>query len=74
MQILDSRAAELWQADRHFDVAFFWLVTVGAEHPVPAGKVEAEITISFPTNDRMMNPVHVGRHEEQAKDTIEPQR
>ena len=53
------------------------LMTVGrlrpvcAEQSVPPGKVEAEIAVRLLDDDRMVDPVHVRRDEEQSEPPVE---
>ena len=62
--------AELGQPDRHIRVPFFGLVFVGSEQPVPPGQVEAEIAVGLADDDRVMDPVHVRRNNNEPEHTV----
>ena len=50
------------------------LRAIGAEQAIPPGQVEAEIAVGFPSVYRMMDAMHVGRDDDEAKHAIKPER
>jgi hypothetical protein len=63
--------AELLDADRHRFVSGSGLRSVGTEEAVPPRQVESEIAIGFTHQDRMVNAMHVGRHNEPAQNVVD---
>ena len=50
------------------------LRTVSAEQAIPPGQVEAEIAIGLLPVDRVVNAMHLGRHDDEAQHAIKPRR
>src|SRR5690606_35977951 len=62
------------EADRHTLMARLRRGAIGAEQIIPAGEIEAEIAVMLRPDDRMMDAVHVGRHDDFADDPVKPGR
>ena len=54
--------AELGQPDHHIRVPLGGMRFVGAEQSVPPGQVKAIIAVGLPDDDRVMDPMHVRRN------------
>ncbi len=57
--------AVLGKANHHIRVSLGRLILVGAQQPVPPGQVEPVIAVRLADDDRMVDPVHIGRYHEQ---------
>lgn len=64
------RVAEFLETDGHVSMAPFGLGTIGAAQTIPPGEVEAEITVGFAGDDRMMDAVHVGGNQKQPQQAV----
>src|SRR6266851_2080973 len=68
------RFAELLYADCHFVMSGFRLRAIGTEESVPPRKIESEIAVRLAPQDRVMNAVHIGRHDEPTQDALDSRR
>lgn len=62
--------AELLDADRHRFVSGSGLRSVGAKKSVPPRQVESKIAVGLTHQDRMVDAVHVRRHNEPAQNAV----
>src|SRR6266571_3571109 len=62
---------KLLDTNRHGVMASRGLGAVGAQQSVPPRQVEAEIAVGLAPQDRMMDAVHIRRHDEPAQDPID---
>ena len=65
------RVAIAREPDHHPLMTVGRLRPVCAEQSVPPGKVEAEIAVRLPDDDRMVNPVHIRGNDEKSKPPVE---
>lgn len=64
------RVAEFLETDPHRAMAGRRLRAVGAEEPIPPREREAEGAAGLDGDDRVVDPMHVGRHHEQAQRVV----
>src|SRR5207247_2781781 len=62
---------KLLDTNRHGVMTGRGLGAVGAQQSVPPRQVESEIAIGLAPQDRMMDAMHVRRHDEPAQDPID---
>ena len=61
---------KLFKTDRHTFMARLRLISISSSYAIPPRKIEAEIAVGFPRNDRVVNAVHVRSYNEKAQDSI----
>ena len=65
------RITVLFESYHHIQMPFCGLGAIGSADVIPPGQIEAEITVGFPYNCGMMNPVHIGSHQEKTQPPIQ---
>src|SRR5262245_54910943 len=66
-----TRIAKLLDTDRHSLVTGRGLWPVGAEQAVPPRQIESEVAVGFTHKDRVVDAMHVRRHDEPAQHAVD---
>jgi len=57
---------ELTETNGHTFVTCLWLITIGPEKAVPPGEIKTKVAIVFTNQNRMMDPMHFWRDNEES--------
>jgi len=61
------------QANGHVNMACPGLGPIGAENPIPPGKIKPVVAVCFPDYYRMMDTVHIGSDHQQPQHPVSPE-